>query len=737
MHRSSRAPITRVVVVLCLAAASTHPLPAQNPLGAIRRAAEDARKKAEATQRRADSVQRAVDSTKRAVARAQAQADSAKTAVEGAARTLTTPAASAPLSSAPVSAVPPPTTPSTAGASPAGTTARPGGPGTSAPTPARSAPNAASPRAQASDGATRAQGGGAKVEAQLMVAGEPGLAFEVSPKGQHVAAVVLRGSRTVVVYDGVDGPRFDEIANLPSGSGKIAFSEDGSRWAYIGRVGHEWVVMLDGKELIRGAPWAQSNSARTITQLGFTPGGKHIWFTTTSLTPQRTEHRLYIDGVPGPVSEDHITPVFSPNGERHAYNIPINPRTANPSTGLVVDGKLMPYTGGDPQFTTDGEYLFTKILVPRSDATDILLDGKPFMRVASAQLHMAPVGPGVIGVVWTPFQNGNRFAFLTIGNQRVPKSECGGNAGFDRVFFSPDAKHWAARCQDATGAYWMMVDGKRGPDYQSVNVPVVFTADGRAVYQATMNGKTFLVVGEEESDAFVNIRADWRYTRPRVGETPENPPAIVHGNRIGYVGVRQLGAGNHTAVVVDNKAMMVAAAHSLTFSPDGSRFGALVGHPYAQLSVDGAPPFAAGFAPEAASPRPYLRSYVFSPDGKHVAWASFPKVNDHRRAIAINGKLFLTDATMHHNITFTPDGRHLMWIGNASGAPRMRLYVDGEAVLEFDSTLGIVNDAEAYWSMGPDGVLTFIAQHEGAIKRFRVTPGNGSVEAMLAKAVNP
>jgi hypothetical protein len=44
--------------------------------------------------------------------------------------------------------------------------------------------------------------------------------------------VVLRGSRIVVVHDGVDGPRFDAIVGESEG---LVFSPDGSRLAYLGR----------------------------------------------------------------------------------------------------------------------------------------------------------------------------------------------------------------------------------------------------------------------------------------------------------------------------------------------------------------------------------------------------------------------------------------------------------------------------------------------------------------------
>lgn len=59
----------------------------------------------------------------------------------------------------------------------------------------------------------------AKVESQLLLPPEPGMEYTISPRRLHVAGVVLRGSRQVLVHDGVDGPRFDQVLNLSSQAG--------------------------------------------------------------------------------------------------------------------------------------------------------------------------------------------------------------------------------------------------------------------------------------------------------------------------------------------------------------------------------------------------------------------------------------------------------------------------------------------------------------------------------------
>ncbi|MGH7696737.1 MAG: hypothetical protein ACRENH_17240, partial [Gemmatimonadaceae bacterium] len=189
----------------------------------------------------------------------------------------------------------------------------------------------------------------AKVESQVLLTAEPGVQaqFWISHKGQHLAAVVLRGSRQVMVYDGTDGPRFDEIFFVPNlNNSKIVWSEDGSRYAYFGKMGQEYVVVVDGKEALR-APWdAQlaNMGQRPIFDLGFTPHSKHWYVVLFKNQNSRSNYQLVVDGKPGPVSQEHIAIAWSPDGEHHAYLQTINPPNApQPSMALVVDGKPAPY----------------------------------------------------------------------------------------------------------------------------------------------------------------------------------------------------------------------------------------------------------------------------------------------------------------------------------------------------------------------------------------------------------
>ena len=59
---------------------------------------------------------------------------------------------------------------------------------------------------------------GTKVEETVMAPLAPGAKFFISPHGVHVATSENSGSRVVIYYDGVPGPKFDEITGGSSGA---------------------------------------------------------------------------------------------------------------------------------------------------------------------------------------------------------------------------------------------------------------------------------------------------------------------------------------------------------------------------------------------------------------------------------------------------------------------------------------------------------------------------------------
>lgn len=368
--------------------------------------------------------------------------------------------------------------------------------------------------------------------------------------------------------------------------------------------------------------------------------------------------------------------------------------------------------------------LFTERPIPAASATDILVDGNPFMRVPGAQLYMAPTGPGVLAVVWAVPPNGARHAFLTVGNRKVPGSECPDVAGLSNVFLSSDAKHFAARCRT-----WIMTDGKKGQEYADGVSNASFTADGRSVYQARTNNKSFLIVGDQESDGYSLIVSPTTGTRPTGNVTDlREAPATIRGNKVGYI-ARAGQDGREFVVVVDGKKIPALNASNLTFSPDGSRFAFLAGHPGQSPNVDGTH-YTNTTVDPAIGNVGYQGVIQWSADSKHVAWIA--SMQQGLGGIGLDGK-WIQAPGLTRFLKFTADGKHLLWLVRAP--PGHIVFLDGEKVLELPQNLALENDADIYWSFPEDGSIVFVAQDGEAMKRFKITPGSDtSVETALAKA---
>jgi hypothetical protein len=559
----------------------------------------------------------------------------------------------------------------------------------------------------------------AKVDAQVMLASGMGPEYVLSPRGLHVAAKALRGSRTAVSYDGVVGPPFDELADV---TGTVAFSEDGSRYAYVGRLGQQWVVMADGKEVGRGAPFRQPASGnKTLSTLGFSPGGKHLYYMTAD-EPQSL-YTFYWDGKPDPMPGRGAQPVFSADGEHYAYEFGIKQTNGEIAPALMVDGHRASYPGSKLQWTAD-DHLYSSVAMP-GNGIAVLLDGKPIMRVPGYELLVSPYGPLALGVVLSVPPQGERFWFLTLNGRRVPNSECHGTGNIDGGYFSPDGKHWAIRCQDAPGVAWVMVDGHKGQDYQGVMSIVSFTADGRAIYLATANRKQFVIVGDHEYGPYTTVLTQSKLNAAGQA-TSQILPARVVGNHFGFVAYETNGPKDNL-VVVDGKSYHGEYAQELTFNADGSHFAYFEGLGKSPtVTLDGV-----HHMPLAGASEIYevTQKLIFSPDGKHLAYSAFSHSAAQPHAVAIDDGMFLTDATSIYDVSFSPDSKHLMWLGHVNGSSRQRVFVDGQPVLEFDQHPGTQRDLEPWWNVWPDGSLGVIAQDGSELKRFRIVPGSGSIEA--------
>ena len=562
-----------------------------------------------------------------------------------------------------------------------------------------------------------------KVDSQVVAPNEQGIITSISPRGAHVVAITQKGTRWVVLRDGVPGPLFDQLINNGAGS-MINHSPDGTRFSYIGRQGQEWVVMIDGKEALRRPIGTNQTVLRGAgLAVRFTPNGKH-WFlhynNPSASDPRTDPSRMIWDGLAGPAGgNDDI--VVSNDGEHYAYTVtnPVNPD----QKVLMVDGKPAPTLGFTPVFTGDGLHLYTqRITIPRvgPQVTELLLDGRPILRAFKTQVFTAPVGSLAVIKVGRMEPRGE-ISFLHVGGVKVPDSE---TQHMGPIRFSADGKHWAATLGMPGQPNYVIVDGVKQREYATID-SVRFTDTGKPVYVVGAGGKSFVITGDQESE------------NGYIGGL--FPIALGKGGRVGYVA----SLNQTTAVVVDGKVtpspgrMMMMTEFS--FSPDGLRTA------YAVTGAGGGPgTIMVDYKSQAASamtPFGQIRSgdpvqYIWSPDSKYTMHYGSPGAQ-------YTGQfgLFLGDKHVAHGATprielpvFTPDAKHLFWIAGDGNRGMMQVFLDGKMIYEFDDQGREPLKDKGNWEMGADGVLTFIVQTVEGFKRIRVTPGpDNGIEAMLAR----
>jgi hypothetical protein len=545
---------------------------------------------------------------------------------------------------------------------------------------------------------------GTKIEETVLAPVQEGAKFSGSPHGVHVATVGTDGSRAVAYYDGVQGPKFDEI--LPQDNSFVAFSPDGTRYAYCARAGNQYVVMVDGKELARSSESQGGIFNTESCRLGFTSNNKHVYYfsaVTVSNPSTLTYRRFVFDGKPEPpnTSEWHSV-AFSPDGDHYAY-VWNDPRKQKPWM-LIVDGKPAPYQGGAPQWTNDSKHLYTQRSAPAT-GTELLFDGKPIAKAFNFTVYIPPVGDLVVVAV-TGGTNFHPFSFLVVNGKKVPGSDTVERGAIDTVVFSPDGKHYAAICGDTSSHHYVIVDGKRGPEYVSVD-KLAFTADSSTVvYQSFVNGRQFIVVGDQEFGA------------PMGGL---QPPVIAQvGNRVAAF-IRK--DGNVPSLLIDKKLTPLNArgGSDLSFTPDGAHYAYVANDEGLglHLVIDGMlQPQSAISGERINMQEPGAVKYIFSADSKHAAHFANSET---AHGIFLDGKFIpASQEGTNTDLTFSPDSKHLFWIHQYGDRP-LRVFIDGKPLVDFYAAGNSLSSVPHWWDFGLDGTLSLLAQDDNSLKRITIT----------------
>jgi hypothetical protein len=596
-----------------------------------------------------------------------------------------------------------------------------------------------------------------KIEEQVLLAKLGNAQVSISPSGEHVAAVMAKGSRVVVVYDGVESQKFDTLLTYegaasparasggPTLGGPILFSADGAHYAYAAQQGDEYIVMLDGKELVR-LPYGEPKPH--INPFAFSPTGSHFYFGVMSgnTSDPKEGFRMFVDGKPGPTSRQMTETnlqssgsgiLFSRDDARYAY-VGTTTRDLPEGKWAVANGRQVKFFGDELQFTGHGRLLSVVTTPgvfgtpPTPGSQTLLIDTKPVLKALRfTGVWVSPTNDDY-AVVVTPHEGAP--SFLTLNGKPVPGTE---NAQIGGVYFSPDGKRLAVLCTPAgatTGSF-MILDGKKGPKYQSIEYSPPhepgFSADSsKFTYVANNNGH-FLVVNGDESDAGFTL----------------GPYFGAGGARLAYA----LQQNQDQDLYVDDKTVFSGSLADFSFSADGAHY-AFIGKQV--LHLDGAPlsDFVAGewngtISTGMSRGQAERYHYIFSPDGKHLVYNADNPNNEKQRGLWIDRSfLFHSPSNYSGSIlrpTFTPDSQHLFWydrVAPSVSEPQghFQLYADGEAAMTFVQTFFSYDRGSTQgsaWEVSPDGALQLLVVADNSLRRVRVTPSSDrTIETLIAAA---
>jgi hypothetical protein len=497
-------------------------------------------------------------------------------------------------------------------------------------------------------------------------------------------------------------------------------------------MGDQYVVMLDNKELTRGS-FAVGGAGLSLP-LTFSADGKHLFFMDAS----NGKYRIVVDGKMGPDSNYPMPLVISPDGSHYVYTGFVGGLGNGTPNWSFVDGRQVNYFGGDLQYTARNVLLSTMNV---DNSTNVLcFNGKPELKAYRlTPMWISPDGLQIAMVLTT---TATAPSVLTVNGKAVDGTQ---GLEIDNVYFSPNGKRYAALCTTKTHSRFMIIDGKKGEEYQNI-FPTVnngllrqhwafvaggdpdalakaqpqvpgFTPDSsKFVYVASQGSQQFMDVEDQESNGYQDSYA-------------VQPVLSATGNRIAFYGVS---ADRKQHVIVDDKEVALPGGglsnntyqvNNLSFSPGGTRYAFVAG---GTLYIDGT-----------AQPG-YLGggTYLFSPDDQHFAYvASIANA----QCLLVDGKIVDKTPGQMRYAFFTPDSQHFFFVKMANYQsqgtkdPQM-LFADGQPVVHL--TDNGVDGSFIYHFHYTGDALTFIGRTDGNLRRFTFTP-TSNLSGMLASATVP
>jgi hypothetical protein len=283
-------------------------------------------------------------------------------------------------------------------------------------------------------------------------------ALAFSTDGDHFAFVGRAGPKWRVVVDGVSGPGFDQVGSGTLGAGPqtVVFSRDGTRFAYCARRGDRWHVVVDGEV----GPAHDGLYGLPI----FSPDGKHLVFQAVV----GDKACVVVDGSAEDLHANIGRPVFSPDGTRLMYMV------KDEGASMIVDGERGPEFD-DLWFQADTAEIGYGFSPDSRHFGYLACEGKRF-------LHRGKWFEVVDGEKGPQFDDvGPWFGADKAGRAMAAEPR-----------FSPDGTQFAFPAR--VGKQWsMVVNGVPGEGFQLVGY-ARFSATGRLAYFAKLDKKRFVYV---------------------------------------------------------------------------------------------------------------------------------------------------------------------------------------------------------------------------------------------------
>ena len=266
---------------------------------------------------------------------------------------------------------------------------------------------------------------------------------------KHLAYVVRRGTKEMVVVDGVEGKVYDKVAE----KNVMNFSPDGMRIGYIAKRGEKKLAVVDGKE------GKEYDSIHDLFNPVFSPDSRRVAYIAT--LKDKAKERLgiwplrdflVVDGVKGRAYQLVEGVVFSPDGNKVIY---FPQPIWNRATRVVmneVEGKEYDYAGF-ASFSPDSSrlaYIADQRVKGGEGKQFAVIDGKEGRRSS----HVSPVAfsPDSKHFAYTA-RDGGTVSLLRNDNEQK-------YAGLESVTFSPDSQHLAYVAR--TGTNWLvLMDGQK------------------------------------------------------------------------------------------------------------------------------------------------------------------------------------------------------------------------------------------------------------------------------------